>query len=153
MHTQQIELYQASAVRVGVTALDRCRTAINVLGDINVSCLLEGKQRSAALAEAVTEPAPTAEHGSTSRSLAFRRFCPAVHFAANITGVSGLSFVGASAPPRIGKDLRIAKCRSMARAAARMSRVTLADRLRVLAIDEYNCQALNSPSGGGSIQS
>lgn len=25
--------------------LDRCRTAINVLGDINVSCLLDGKQR------------------------------------------------------------------------------------------------------------
>ena len=24
--------------------LDRCRTAINVLGDINVSCLLDGRQ-------------------------------------------------------------------------------------------------------------
>lgn len=26
--------------------LDRCRTAINVMGDMNVSCLLDGKQRS-----------------------------------------------------------------------------------------------------------
>ncbi|HEY2760594.1 MAG TPA: dicarboxylate/amino acid:cation symporter [Pirellulales bacterium] len=26
--------------------LDRCRTAINVLGDVNVACLLEGKQKS-----------------------------------------------------------------------------------------------------------
>lgn len=26
--------------------LDRCRTAINVMGDINVSCVLDGKQRS-----------------------------------------------------------------------------------------------------------
>ncbi|MGZ9132968.1 MAG: cation:dicarboxylate symporter family transporter, partial [Nitrospira sp.] len=25
--------------------LDRCRTAINVMGDMNVSCLLDGKQR------------------------------------------------------------------------------------------------------------
>jgi Na+/H+-dicarboxylate symporter len=25
--------------------LDRCRTAINVLGDMNVSCLLDGKQK------------------------------------------------------------------------------------------------------------
>jgi DAACS family dicarboxylate/amino acid:cation (Na+ or H+) symporter len=25
--------------------LDRCRTTINVLGDVNVSCLLDGKQR------------------------------------------------------------------------------------------------------------
>ena len=25
--------------------LDRCRTAINVMGDINVSCLLDGKRR------------------------------------------------------------------------------------------------------------
>lgn len=33
--------------------LDRCRTAINVMGDMNVSCLLEGKQRGAA-----TEPEP-----------------------------------------------------------------------------------------------
>ena len=29
--------------------LDRCRTAINVMGDMNVSCLLDGKiQQSAA---------------------------------------------------------------------------------------------------------
>jgi Na+/H+-dicarboxylate symporter len=33
--------------------LDRCRTAINVMGDMNVSCLLEGKQRDAAV-----EPQP-----------------------------------------------------------------------------------------------
>ncbi|HVW36992.1 MAG TPA: cation:dicarboxylase symporter family transporter, partial [Pirellulales bacterium] len=33
--------------------LDRCRTAINVMGDMNVSCLLEGKQRGAA-----AEPEP-----------------------------------------------------------------------------------------------
>jgi len=25
--------------------LDRCRTAINVMGDMNVSCLLDGKER------------------------------------------------------------------------------------------------------------
>jgi Na+/H+-dicarboxylate symporter len=51
--------------------LDRCRTAINVLGDVNVSCMLEGKQRGslpvAAPAEVVvvvaTSPADT---GSTS---------------------------------------------------------------------------------------
>ena len=33
--------------------LDRCRTAINVMGDVNVSCLLDGKTRGAAKAEAV----------------------------------------------------------------------------------------------------
>jgi Na+/H+-dicarboxylate symporter len=27
--------------------LDRCRTTINVMGDMNVSCLLDGKQRAA----------------------------------------------------------------------------------------------------------
>jgi Na+/H+-dicarboxylate symporter len=27
--------------------LDRCRTMINVLGDVNVACLLDGKQREA----------------------------------------------------------------------------------------------------------
>jgi Na+/H+-dicarboxylate symporter len=27
--------------------LDRCRTTINVLGDVNVSCLLDGKVRPA----------------------------------------------------------------------------------------------------------
>jgi DAACS family dicarboxylate/amino acid:cation (Na+ or H+) symporter len=26
--------------------LDRCRTAINVMGDMNVSCLLDGKRRA-----------------------------------------------------------------------------------------------------------
>ncbi len=25
--------------------LDRCRTAINVMGDMNVSCLLDGKEK------------------------------------------------------------------------------------------------------------
>jgi Na+/H+-dicarboxylate symporter len=25
--------------------LDRCRTAVNVMGDVNVSCLLDGKTR------------------------------------------------------------------------------------------------------------
>jgi DAACS family dicarboxylate/amino acid:cation (Na+ or H+) symporter len=34
--------------------LDRCRTAINVMGDMNVSCLLEGKQRG----ELVPSPSP-----------------------------------------------------------------------------------------------
>jgi DAACS family dicarboxylate/amino acid:cation (Na+ or H+) symporter len=31
--------------------LDRCRTAINVLGDVNVSCMLEGRRRSGTSAE------------------------------------------------------------------------------------------------------
>jgi DAACS family dicarboxylate/amino acid:cation (Na+ or H+) symporter len=35
--------------------LDRCRTTINVLGDVNVSCLLDGKEREPADARAVTE--------------------------------------------------------------------------------------------------
>jgi DAACS family dicarboxylate/amino acid:cation (Na+ or H+) symporter len=43
--------------------LDRCRTVINVMGDVNVSCLMEGKEREvrsekregeAAVAEAVS---------------------------------------------------------------------------------------------------
>ena len=33
--------------------LDRCRTTINVLGDMNVACLLEGKTR-----QAPAQPAP-----------------------------------------------------------------------------------------------
>lgn len=33
--------------------LDRCRTTINVLGDMNVACLLEGKERQAAVVPAV----------------------------------------------------------------------------------------------------
>lgn len=37
--------------------LDRCRTTINVLGDVNVSCLLDGKERERAPAEvAFSEP-------------------------------------------------------------------------------------------------
>ncbi|HEX3725771.1 MAG TPA: dicarboxylate/amino acid:cation symporter [Pirellulales bacterium] len=31
--------------------LDRCRTAVNVMGDLNVSCLLDGKQREIAVAQ------------------------------------------------------------------------------------------------------
>jgi Na+/H+-dicarboxylate symporter len=27
--------------------LDRCRTAINVMGDMNVSCILDGRERKA----------------------------------------------------------------------------------------------------------
>ena len=38
--------------------LDRCRTAINVLGDVNVSCMLEGKKRS--------DPSPKSEDTSAS---------------------------------------------------------------------------------------
>jgi Na+/H+-dicarboxylate symporter len=34
--------------------LDRCRTAINVLGDVNVSCLLDGPTRGTPLAEVAT---------------------------------------------------------------------------------------------------
>jgi DAACS family dicarboxylate/amino acid:cation (Na+ or H+) symporter len=37
--------------------LDRCRTAINVMGDLNVSCLLEGKSREGLLAAAEEIPA------------------------------------------------------------------------------------------------
>lgn len=37
--------------------LDRCRTTINVLGDVNVSCLLDGRTRQAEL----VEPSPTTE--------------------------------------------------------------------------------------------
>ncbi|HEV7403724.1 MAG TPA: dicarboxylate/amino acid:cation symporter [Chthoniobacteraceae bacterium] len=39
--------------------LDRCRTAINVMGDMNVSCMLDGKTReSAAEADAAAQVAP-----------------------------------------------------------------------------------------------
>ncbi len=34
--------------------LDRCRTAINVMGDLNVSCLLDGRERETAHADAAT---------------------------------------------------------------------------------------------------
>jgi DAACS family dicarboxylate/amino acid:cation (Na+ or H+) symporter len=37
--------------------LDRCRTTINVLGDVNVACLLDGKVRDSEPSGAV--PAPT----------------------------------------------------------------------------------------------
>jgi Na+/H+-dicarboxylate symporter len=45
--------------------LDRCRTMINVLGDMNVACLLEGKTREAkgqpepAVRDAAAEPEPS----------------------------------------------------------------------------------------------
>ena len=43
--------------------LDRCRTAINVMGDINVSCLLDGKEREirpeTAPAPPLTQSSPT----------------------------------------------------------------------------------------------
>jgi Na+/H+-dicarboxylate symporter len=38
--------------------LDRCRTAINVMGDMNVACLLDGKTR-----ETAAEGAPEAGTG------------------------------------------------------------------------------------------
>ena len=40
--------------------LDRCRTAINVMGDVTVSCLLDGKERERreALADEPAEPLP-----------------------------------------------------------------------------------------------
>jgi Na+/H+-dicarboxylate symporter len=34
--------------------LDRCRTTINVLGDMNVACLLDGKERPVVATEAAT---------------------------------------------------------------------------------------------------
>ena len=40
--------------------LDRCRTAINVLGDVNVSCLLDGKTPPKRVA--AVEPVPVAEN-------------------------------------------------------------------------------------------
>lgn len=44
--------------------LDRCRTAVNVLGDVNVSCMLDGRQREAAAAAVITaanDPPPPAD--------------------------------------------------------------------------------------------
>ena len=41
--------------------LDRCRTVINVLGDVNVACLLDGQERESsapAEPERVVGPAP-----------------------------------------------------------------------------------------------
>ena len=35
--------------------LDRCRTTVNVLGDVNVSCLLDGKERATATEQDVSE--------------------------------------------------------------------------------------------------
>src|SRR5919201_3641395 len=36
--------------------LDRCRTAINVMGDMNVSCLLDGRRRAEPSAPSVVAP-------------------------------------------------------------------------------------------------
>jgi DAACS family dicarboxylate/amino acid:cation (Na+ or H+) symporter len=41
--------------------LDRCRTVINVMGDVNVACLLEGKEKSAVRSEKSEEERPVAE--------------------------------------------------------------------------------------------
>jgi len=38
--------------------LDRCRTVINVLGDVNVACLLDGKERESPEPARVGDPAP-----------------------------------------------------------------------------------------------
>ncbi|HEY3495506.1 MAG TPA: cation:dicarboxylase symporter family transporter, partial [Polyangiaceae bacterium] len=35
--------------------LDRCRTVINLLGDVNVSCLLDGKERAKPGEERISE--------------------------------------------------------------------------------------------------
>ena len=35
--------------------LDRCRTAVNVMGDINVSCLMDGKQSEVRLPNKTSE--------------------------------------------------------------------------------------------------
>jgi Na+/H+-dicarboxylate symporter len=44
--------------------LDRCRTAINVLGDVNVSCLLEGRERSVAIPAVASTSSDLASHAS-----------------------------------------------------------------------------------------
>ena len=36
--------------------LDRCRTTINVLGDVNVSCLLDGKSREVEASADIAAP-------------------------------------------------------------------------------------------------
>ncbi len=41
--------------------LDRCRTAINVMGDMNISCLLDGKERETPAERAAAEHAATTE--------------------------------------------------------------------------------------------
>jgi DAACS family dicarboxylate/amino acid:cation (Na+ or H+) symporter len=41
--------------------LDRCRTVINVMGDVNVSCLMEGKEKVEARSEKREEEAAIAE--------------------------------------------------------------------------------------------
>jgi Na+/H+-dicarboxylate symporter len=46
--------------------LDRCRTMINVLGDVNVSCLLDGKEREAAVNEGSDRISPLSRPISTN---------------------------------------------------------------------------------------
>jgi len=46
--------------------LDRCRTAINVLGDVNVSCMLEGKTRNEPSAQSTDSSASTVGNDSTA---------------------------------------------------------------------------------------
>jgi DAACS family dicarboxylate/amino acid:cation (Na+ or H+) symporter len=41
--------------------LDRCRTVINVMGDVNVACLLEGKEKSESRSQKPEEAEPVAE--------------------------------------------------------------------------------------------
>jgi Na+/H+-dicarboxylate symporter len=43
--------------------LDRCRTMVNVMGDVNVSCLLDGQEREAAAAPSVPAAAGGKEEG------------------------------------------------------------------------------------------
>ena len=45
--------------------LDRCRTAINVMGDMNVSCLLDGKTRAAPVADVAEPPAVVVDTANT----------------------------------------------------------------------------------------
>ena len=41
--------------------LDRCRTVINVMGDVNVACLLEGKEKSESRSQKSESEEPVAE--------------------------------------------------------------------------------------------
>ncbi|HRA87450.1 MAG TPA: hypothetical protein PK992_05255 [Planctomycetaceae bacterium] len=46
--------------------LDRCRTTINVLGDVNVSCLLDGRVKTPAQAAVVRTSAECARVDNSS---------------------------------------------------------------------------------------
>ena len=52
--------------------LDRCRTAINVMGDMNVSCLLDGKTRAEPVADVAETPAVVVEPASAETSAAVK---------------------------------------------------------------------------------